>query len=247
MGPPEDATARDEPPPPQRSEPGVRTVTDIRHLITASCLVSVTGCLPVAFVTPPIKASVGGGVHLGGDGRAVRNGPGGHIDVRAGVYPLQILEASQGSAFDVGFGYVRQFDLTHNFGQQGAYLEVSLMQPLSPGWRWGLNAGFQALGTGRDAEWIDGSRSVLGLHAEWSEYTEGPFESCDINDPEEDVRSGGFCGGGYAFGTSGIGFYVETGLGRIRGVGVWDINVGLMFRLPASLGAGLLFFGDDDE
>lgn len=206
---------------------------------SASALVA-SGCLPILYATPPVRGQVGVGLDAVQPSSEESTQLGGHFDMRGSIAPLQLPEQLADRPLDVGVGY----GLTLPFGQtrqllHGPYLEFGVLQPVQDNFRFGFTGQVHGLLTPAEGEprqaFFDGARGALQAHIEWSGYTEGPTQSCQIS------SDGGFCGSGLALGDAGIGFYAEVAATRVLLERNLAFTVGLTFRAPASVGFGFIF------
>ena len=212
-----------------------------RHILLASAL-SLSGCVPVAWVTPPVKLEAGVGISR----VDVQNDPGragarplGHVEIKASLPPLQLFPELEWRSFDVGFGYgARLFFPAESQLLHGPFLETyALIYPAQARGRLGFGGLFHALGDSSGAYAIQGGKLGVRAFWEWDNFSDAPFDACD---------SGDFCGGGYAFGEASFGFYAEVANTILSEQMEQSFTLGIMGRIPASVGVGLLFLDLSD-
>ena len=185
------------------------------------CLVvvlSVCGCIPCGWVTPPIKAEAGIGF-------APEQESGTGFPLRAGINPLQAFPALGQRNYDFGVGYQVWFE--EEVDKQGLFLEASYLQPYD---QWRLFATGKVHFLNRAGAWGVGGGGQVG--AELLDYAEGPFDSCDdISEP---------CGIGYGLGEFAVGAYVEGSRIVFADDTLTFVGIGVQARIPASAGVAFL-------
>lgn len=210
----------------------VKKSRSVRLILLLMCTLLCSACLPVVYAVPPTKLNVGFGAHVSDHKDRDR---GGHFDIRAGVYPLQLFYEKEGRTYDVGLGYGYQDDLESTYHLHGPYAEFGFLGLFDDFARWGISMQVQGLSDSRqESTYLVGGRGALQLHVEFGDHQDGPFESCETAEGE------GFCGVGYAWGEGSVGLYLESGYGTVRGLTTWDFGVGLLMRIPAQVGFGFV-------
>ena len=191
------------------------------------CLLALTGCLPVVYVTPPARVTASIGAQVGDQ-------VGGMGALAGSLQPLHLFDPTTTRWVDVGVGWGARFrfddPLVH-----GPFLELGLFQPISPQVRFAAIARgqtLQVLNSGNPFN--DGTSLALQLGVDWATWNDGPTASCE-------VVVDGFCGAGYAFGEGGAGGYLELAVDTIGGQQSFALMIGFSGRLPATWGAGVIF------
>lgn len=202
-------------------------------------------CFPVAWVLPPTQLDVGVGAANTSDDR-FRTGEEDvaytHksvvLDARASVSPLAAVAGFEDRLVDVSAGYGMRHAWMPKLVTHGPFLGASVMIPVTdtPGRRLTLGAQLHALiGARRMGNAIAGNRASGRVGFEWSSWREGPFDECSFD------LDGGFCGGGYSFGEIAWSPYIEVSRAQVQRQSEWGVTAGMTLRLPASVGAGLVF------
>lgn len=201
-----------------------------RILLSGLMILTLSGCLPVIWATPPTKLETGVGASR--VSREDGNGayPQGHFDVRGSLSPLQFFPELGERRADVGLGYGARF---HFFDSplilHGPYLKgYALMYPARRG-RLGVGMQMHALLSNRNEYTLEGGRAAFRVFYEWSDFAEGPFDTC----------SSDFCGTGYAYGEGSFGFYAEVSNTLLATRWEQGVTAGILIRLPGTVGAGI--------
>jgi hypothetical protein len=193
----------------------------------AICVVGFTSNACLAFAVPPGQASVGGAT----TGVTARSRPETNYALRAGVYPLGLVDKYQTRMLDFGLGYAREQVALNDERRvaQGPYLEVAAYPLQAPAdtWtaRYGLRTTVDALvpEEGWDST---GYGASLALAAELTGFAKGAFAASNSS---EGVA-------GFAHGEGGIGAFAGVGHRRFRDDSYWLASAGFSVRLPAAGG-----------
>jgi len=229
-----------------------------------------SGCVVLPYASPPIKATVAGGITIGpAETPGATHGPHPALTFRAGVHPQQLIGNPLQRRFDVGAGYLLEAPFSEPAPvRHGAYLEAAYRL-----WAYSLSKTSQLrLLVAADADLLTtdelgsdrvGGGGALGLHLELAGLTSEPFTSLDdgdeprppdhpdpthpfttLDDPEEEeIEEGEVDVIGYAFGEGSVGLYVSASYRHIDEVAdYWVLHGGLSFRLPASIGILIYWF-----
>ena len=205
-----------------------------RFLVIAALLTLSAGCVPVAWVTPPVQMAIGVGASAGiPDNNARITMP---LSVTAN--PLQVVYGQGARRFDVGVGYSAHFLFVDPVAAHGPHLDLSyiplvrtdedgtramrLITSARPAYR------FAGEGVGR------GPSIGLRLTLESVSFTEGVGAECQTS---SDGSS--FCGAYLGYGENAFGLFVEATRGLTQPA-YSAISIGLSFRLPATAGVGVV-------
>lgn len=214
------------------------------------CGVAALGCVPFGWVLPPAHVDVAGGVSSvaeapvdEGDALHEREEtltPSGAFDARAMLAPLQAIPRFSERHLDVEAGYGMRYLSRAGRIEHGPLLALSVLAPLDERKRlvFGTQLGL-LIGTASQGNGVLGNRIAGRIGFEWRGWGSGEFQSCDIEE-------GGFCGSGYAHGERSIAPYLEVSRALLYGDRELGVMLGLSFRIPASVGAGLLFCDPGD-
>ncbi|TXD36579.1 hypothetical protein FRC98_12135 [Lujinxingia vulgaris] len=225
-------------PPPHRPELSLRPLrltllTFIAALVTLSA-----GCLPVAWVTPPMEMAIGVGASAGiPDDNARITMP---LSLTAN--PLQMIHGWGARRFDVGAGYSAHFLFVDPVAAHGPHLDISYI-PLvrtEGGGTFGGTRAMRLITSARPAYRFAGD----GVGRGPSLSLRLTLESVGFSDSvtsECQTRSDGsfFCGSYLAYGEDSYGLFIEATRGLTQPA-YSAISIGLSFRIPATAGAGLM-------
>lgn len=229
--------------------------------LTVAVLIAMlaSGCIPVAWVTPPLELEAAAGAML----REKRTQDGQEVSaafpMSATFAPLQLFPSMDTRVVDLGIGYhllpITSFRFNHGPHIDLAWLH-SVNRPGFLGWafseedraRVGLRLRGQVFFAREDA--AVGRGAALQFSFEGFRFSNSDFGGCSLSstknrsgstfgsgrDPDESA----FCGSGYAWGESSVGVFAETSYARIDARDQWILSIGLKFRLPATFGAGFI-------
>ncbi len=187
-------------------------------------------CFPYAWVTPPAKFELAGGLAVSeaGDFNAGFQGT-------AGVYPLQVFPDYYERNFDAGVGYTLLYispDQDQILGQylHGPYVDVVYFLPIDSATpiRGYISAKGKVLLN--SPEFGFGGTGQLGM--EIFEFSDNDFYRC----------TGRGCSQGTAYGESALGIFVEGSQFFYGNNQMTFFGLGLSFRSPATAGMGWAFF-----
>ncbi len=193
-----------------------------------------SGCVPVAWVVPPMRMEVGVGA------AGATSGPTPTMletQLAASIHPLQVMETWVERPLDLGLG--GELLWTERGARFGPSLSAAYLTPPLQDWgTWWMRGGAEgraALLFGQPELGVRGS--VRGF-VEFVSFANSRGLECNLSFGS---RPGGFCGPVIAYGEGGLGLYVEVGgSGAAGGIPGWDVHAGLQFRIPASAGVGLV-------
>ena len=191
---------------------------------------SLSACVPLPFITPPVKIEAGVAVRLGDDEPGSATFP-----IRAAFPVLQLIQERHERGFDPAVGW-GTYPTIAGAALNGPFLEMGWLRPLEfdvegSGWRWGVNAkGHYLLATGLDS----GFAATLQATIEWTSFAASSFGGCSTDAADFS------CVFGYGHGEGSIGFFVETSYAKLGGADIGWVGGGLLFRLPASFGIVLV-------
>jgi hypothetical protein len=189
----------------------------------------VSGCVPFAYALPPSHLEAGAAYRNVTPAQRGEPDPVFHMSYT--VTPLSVKPEWQARPVDVGPSFVLDAGRAGTTVGGGLTMMGFLYdQPEGDGhWRLGV------LGQGRllwnSAQNQLGQGAAVQGFAEYSSWVDGPYESSDGN--------GALWGQSY--GEGGIGAYVEGSYSRIGTVNTWTAGGGLLFRIPATAGVGLIW------
>ncbi|MBA2664790.1 MAG: hypothetical protein H0U74_21055 [Bradymonadaceae bacterium] len=209
-------------------------------VLVATLLLSLSACVPVAWVTPPIALDVTMGMRAGSpenDGQLETILP-----IRAGLYPFQLIEHTIDRPIDVGLGY--ELHLASAALVHGAFIDVLGLTPLMI---WNRRHSALRVGGGFRGHY----QSVIGANShgpaasarllfEVVDFTNATTTGCEAG-----VRGGRrlsastFCGSSYSYGELGLGLVLEGSRAWLTDRNLTTLTLGLIFRIPFSAGAGL--------
>ena len=205
-----------------------------RLLIALVAALFLSGCLPVAWVVPPMQAELGLGAATSlppQDGAALTT------PVAVGVYPLGAFEYLHDRNFDVGLGYRGLIYWADTNFLNGAYLEGAYLHNFHRTFRtgrWRAGAALRGhLYYGHpDARWMP----AMGLRGTMEFVSFARFESaeCTLD------LAGAFCGYSTGAGERGFGFFVEAQQSLTQSAHYIALYGGIFWRIPASAGAGVV-------
>ena len=225
------------------------TTFRLNMLLLGIALLS-SGCLPFAWMTPPMKVSSGFGGSI-----TIRSSPSanaeqddiapkkpGAMNLYFGLFPLKAHPSMELRPFDFGIGYhISQFYGGEDQGIviHGPYLEMSWYPHTRPLHRKSLwNSRFGVHLQPRLLMITDSGYRKYGIAtnikftAELSRYLEpNSGGNCD-NDG---------CVFGSWFGEISIGIFAQTGYGFLGKTHFVDIRAGVFLNIPISVGAGFIF------
>jgi hypothetical protein len=216
------------------------------------------GCLP--FVSPPAKLSLAGGATPApiSEPSSVDKQPGGVIEFRAALQPLDVSESLHDRRFDLGLGYVASdayWDTS--VGTQGPFLELEYFpwqkrKDLKPRLRWGVRGSADLLFMTVGGEREIGFGALAGFGFEYTGFAgltpfAAPLSSNDDSDDDTDGDTDGAIIG-IAHGEWSIGMFAGVEVRNIASQTGFAGLLGIEGRLP--LGAGIIccmWSGDDDK
>lgn len=221
-----------------RSELSLRPLRLARFLVIVALLTLSAGCLPVAWVTPPMQMEIGVGASAG------LPSPDARITMPLAVTanPLQVIHGWGARRFDVGAGYSAHFLFVDPVAAHGPHLDLSyipLVRTEGPGTFGGARA-MRVIASARPAyrfagEGVGRGPSVgLRLTLESVGFTEGVGAECQTS---SDGSS--FCGAYLGYGEDSFGLFVEATRGLTQ-PSYSAISIGLSFRVPATAGVGVV-------
>jgi hypothetical protein len=186
-------------------------------------LVVVSGCVPFAWVLPPVD--VASSVGPRSTGATVQP----QVDLQVGVRPLAWLQSKHQRDNDFSLGYVML--LTPEPWVHGPYAELShvfLEVNTSETHLWRLRGGpvFRLLYEPSVNRF--GGQVVGRVLFESSSWVDSDFENAD----------GRGVVLGHALGEFGLGLYLEGGVLAVPTTTGWSVSAGLIVSLPASAGVG---------
>ncbi|MFP4599302.1 MAG: hypothetical protein ACLFVJ_13670 [Persicimonas sp.] len=238
-----------------------RTTRAWLTLLVGAFALLLSGCLPFAWATPPAQVEFGVAPRVT---QADAESDDSEVDVvfplRGSVNPLQLFPSLGMRHIDAGIGYQFVPGSTRPF-LHGPFLEIgflygeSFTAPADGPAREATvpRFGVRAKGHGLSSASSDGPLSAAGslqLSMEWHGFHDNPLSGCqdtsedDFEDPysddEDDEDQSVTCVSGLAYGESSIGFFVEGTLTRIGGRDQWWAGAGVLMRLPATMGLGVV-------
>lgn len=205
-----------------------------RSLLLVALLFSLSGCVPVAWVIPPMQAELGLGAaaSLPPDEGASLSSP-----VAVGVYPLGAFEYLHERNFDVGAGYRGLFYWADGAMLHAPYLEAVYLHNFQRSFRtgrWRAGAGMRGhLFWGHPSTRV---MPVAGLRGtmEFVRYVQFESVDCSID------LGGAFCGYSVGTGERGVGFFLEAHQSLTQSAHYIALYGGVFWRIPTSAGAGLV-------
>jgi|GEM_PF-1544687 len=225
----------------------------------ALLLLLVSGCIPVAWVTPPLALEASAGAMM--RGKSAHHGKefGGAFPVSASFMPLQLSPAMLTRSLDLGAGY-HLLPATNQRLKHGPHLDLAWLhavgRPEFLDWafddqdraRLGLRLRGQVFWGPMDGEL--GRGAALQVSFEGFRFRANEFGGCALNTADNspggtfgggrDPDQSAFCGTGYAWGESSFGVFAETSYARIDHNEQWLLSIGLKWRAPATVGAGFI-------
>ncbi|RAL23980.1 hypothetical protein DL240_07470 [Lujinxingia litoralis] len=207
-------------------------------LALATLLTFSAGCLPVAWVTPPMQMEIGVGASAGLPERDARIS----MPLALTANPLQMIHGQGARRFDAGVGYSAHVLFADPLAAHGPHLDLSYI-PLvrtEGGGTFGGRRALRLIVSARPAyrfagEGVGRGPSLgLRLTLESASFTDAVSSECE-------ARSDGsfFCGSSLSYGEDAYGLFVEATRGLTQ-PGYSAISIGLSFRIPASAGAGVI-------
>ncbi|MEZ4472423.1 MAG: hypothetical protein R3F60_16840 [bacterium] len=203
----------------------------MRGLVALALACGLAGCLPLAWVNPPLEASAAVAAR-DGQGRTTVVG-----DFEVVALPLNAWKSTADLPVDVGIG--GRFHAARLDSQRFARLEGRLTLPLTLYESGGARvAGEISAGATFDpvASHLDPFTSARLLWGVETFIEGGSGGGC-----ESGSRSF-VCMGGVFNGTFGASLFAEAAVMTIGEETVWLATAGLLLRIPAGAGAGFLFF-----
>lgn len=194
------------------------------------------GCVPVAWVVPPTTMDFGAGGAQ--DFFPESSELGFVLPFSVGVYPLAFPEPHQNRSYDFGFGYRGVISLERAAIFHAPYLEASyLYRPAADGfWR------STRFGLSGRAHLYFGHPELFALptagarfFVEFAHHVDYDSIDCTI-----DSGAGWFCGYSRGYGERSFGFFLEAQRSLYLHTPYTGLFAGLMWRAPASMGAGFL-------
>lgn len=187
-------------------------------------------CVPYAWVTPPIKAGISGGVSIQERTLPTMQG-------RVGIYPFQFFPEKSDREIDGGVGYFLLNPQSINpdqddFFLHGPYLDMSYFMPLDTHIPMRIYVSGKAQLAVNSARGGFGGSGQVGL--EFFSFSDSAFQHC--------MYEG--CNSGYAYGETAFSFFLEGTQFYTGNVPLTFMGAGLSFRSPATAGIGWHFFRD---
>ena len=233
--------------PGRRAAPNAGTLVTVRFgplLGVLSLLALSSGCVPIPFLSPPVRATFNPGIMKGevlakhSDGPLEQVSP--YLSGRFGAYPLGLVRSLARRPADFALGYVVEGTVIDDSPwtlAQGPYVEVAY-HPWQRHWRSGHFARLRLFATGDllfGAQLDDelGGGVTAGVGIEWGQWVADPFAATS--------RQGKFSAVlGYAQGEGTVGAELIGGFRKIGDERWWLVSFGLSFRIPATLGVWLV-------
>ncbi len=199
---------------------------------------TLSGCVPVFLATPPARVSYQASAQLAqASERAPDDGLSAVGDLRAGVYPLQLMDERGDRSLDIGLGYLRREGLGVRGGplRHGAYLDVGLMRPFGDSRyvRWGARAQGGPVWDTASGGGAGGASQLLTFIELYQHVEERGEGDCDIE----------FCGFVSLFGEVAIGAGLGLGYERVGGRSAWTVGAELSVRIPTVIIVGVMLPG----
>jgi len=233
----------------------LKTIAGATAVLAVSLL---GGCLP--FVSPPAKLSLAGGATPApvADPSGVEKQPGGVVEFRAALQPLDVTESLHDRRFDFGLGYVA----SDAYGDtsaltQGPFVELEYFpwqkrKDLRPRVRWGVRGSADLLFATVGGEREIGFGALAGFGFEYTGFAGlapfvAPMHSNDNLDGDSDGDNDGAIIG-IAHGEWSIGMFAGVEVKNIASQTAFAGLLGVEGRLP--FGAGIIccmWSGDDDK
>jgi len=189
---------------------------------------SLAGCIPFPFATPPVQLEVGPEVRR--VQRAVEPPLEVPLQLRLSVTPLSFRPEHLDRPLDFGAGFCLDAGRAPS---RGGYLELSaipLSRPLEGGLvRLLLRAQGRLLYDPVGERF--GQGAAVQVVGELATFADGPFNT------ESDT--GGYVGA--AYGEGAVGIYFEGAYGQYADRRDWTAGGGLQLRVPASVGVGYVW------
>jgi hypothetical protein len=201
----------------------------MRRRGAAVLALAITGCIPLPYVVPPVRADVGTGIQTDTvAGSTQANTP---LFVTAGVFPLGFFSSLSERYFDFGVGGVYSLDAAAQ--RAGGEVEVDVVpyQLAFTSWRLRCTAGFQGRYLMDLSSGETGWGGAVRISWEWAKF-EGPFDYSDHSRDSLVV--------GVGQGEFGAGLYVEVSTLQLRGAPSYAVVGGVTFRLPALAGVAVV-------
>lgn len=199
-------------------------------------LVTISGCIPLAWVVPPAKLDVGVGVTDRSRGvvdpDVPEQGRHGALDVRGSLEPLSAIPSFEHRIIDVSAGYGLRYTKARRYRTHGPFLGLTALIPLgheSPR-RITLGTQLHALTSqGAPRYALVGNRVTGRVGFELFQWKARAFSNCESDS----------CGSGYMVGELGVSPYTELSRTQISRRTEWAWTFGLTVRIPAVVGAGV--------
>ena len=204
---------------------------------------SLGGCLPIGWVTPPAKLEIAGGAssiqhsRTREDGRVTTTSRNtGALDMRVAASPLQAIEASEYRLIDLDVGYGWRYLGRQQRFQHGPFVGVGALVPLDAlDARLFVGGRLQALiGSSQGGYDVLGNDAALRLGLDWSTWVSGPFRGCESD------RDGLICVMGYTLGEAGVMPYLDLSRSQFLGEPQWTAMLGVSLRVPMSAAGGIV-------
>lgn len=210
-----------------------------RVVAASAAWVGLTGCLPVAWVTPPTRVDVGfGPVARARDAELAPARPRTHValDVKGSVAPLQLVPGLSPVRYvDIDAGYGMRVTSSSRRLTHGPFFGVYGMLPIKDNMRASLGGQLHALTSSDEGGYgIVGNRAVGRLGLEWTGWADRTYHACAWD------GDGGFCGTTKAYGEGAVGFYMDVSQSRGRGASDLGVMFGISARIPVTMGAGIV-------
>lgn len=217
-----------------------------RHVLTACStflLITLSGCLPIGWVTPPARLEIAGGastlehrsIEREGDVRTASRQTAA-LDMRVAASPLQAIESQEHRFIDLDVGYGWRYLGRYKFFQHGPFAAAGLLLPVDTMHaRLHVGGRIQALvGSSQGGYDVRGHDLALRLGLDWSRWGKGPFSGCDSG------MDGLICVAGYSLGEAGVMPYVDLSRSQLQGTPQWTVMFGVSLRVPMSAAGGIL-------
>lgn len=217
--------------------------------------VTLGGCTPLPFISPPMRATFNPGVLDGnpqldnGQGRLAKAAP--YLGGRFGVHPLGLVPSMAERPADFAVGYALEGTVVDSMGtllSHGPYVEGAY-HIWQTHWKDGRMARLAVFGAGElllrpGSDEVGGGASG-GIGIEYGKWLSDPFVSEGVN-TKTDKRTGKKRNRptttiGVAVGEASVGAELRAGYRRLGDDRWWMVTFGLTFRLPASAGVHIIW------
>jgi len=219
-----------------------------------------SGCIPIAWVTPPIQLEASVGAAVREEARSEALDVSAAFPMSASIMPLQAFPSMGARSFDLGAGYHLLPATSHRFNH-GPHIDLALLHqvehPVFLDWAFGdatrARVGLRLRGQAFFGGHTDavGHGAALQVSFEGFSFGTEDFSGCTLNEADDSAayqafgddsanNEGAFCGSGFTWGETGFGLFAETSYSRIDLRDQWIFSLGVKGRLPATLGIGFI-------